>query len=102
MMLRQRRPAYRSEKWLAAVRSLEYCVLCNAYGVQAAHRNENKGMSMKADDCLSAALCPSCHHEIDNGKELTREERRERMDKAILLTLAELARRGCLDVKKCS
>ena len=36
----------RSPKWLQAVRELEYCVLCGAYGVQAAHRNEGKGAGM--------------------------------------------------------
>ncbi len=98
-MLRQRQPVYRSSKWLAAVRKIENCVLCGAYGVQAAHRNYGKGMSQKTDDCLTAALCPKCHHEIDNGTELSREERRAIADKAICETLAELARRGWLEVK---
>ncbi|WP_312800019.1 hypothetical protein [Pseudomonas sp.] len=98
--LRQRQPAYRSDRWLAAVRSLENCVLCGTYGVQAVHRNESKGMSMKVDDCLSAALCPSCHHEIDNGHRLTKEERRAELDKAVLLTIRELAQRGLIEVKK--
>lgn len=86
--------AYRSKEWLDAVRSLEFCVLCGTYGVQAAHRNEGKGMGQKVDDCLTAALCPACHHEIDNGAHLTRDERRAMMDRAIVLTLRELTRRG--------
>lgn len=93
-MIRQRQPAYRSKKWLAAVRSLDQCVMCSAWGVQAAHRNQGKGMGVKVDDCLTAALCPACHAEIDNGASLTREERRAQLDHAILLTVAELARRG--------
>lgn len=96
MMLKQRQAVYRSEKWLQAVRSIECCVLCGRYGVQAAHRNEGKGTGRKVDDCLTAALCPECHHEIDNGKELSREERRAMIDKAICLTVAELARRGLI------
>lgn len=96
MTLAQRQARYRSEKWLAAVRSIESCVLCHRYGVQAAHRNQGKGMSQKVDDCLTAAICPECHHEIDNGKELTRDERRARLDHAICLTVAELARRGMI------
>lgn len=84
----------KNRKWLAAVGSLETCVLCGAYGVQVAHRNEGKGMGMKAGDHMTAALCPACHHEIDNGKDLPLSERRARMDRAIVLTLGEPVRRG--------
>ncbi|NCH41212.1 hypothetical protein EHI94_01970 [Cronobacter sakazakii] len=85
---------YQSVKWLAAVRQIECCVLCNRWGVQAAHRNEGKGTGFKVDDSLTAALCVDCHHTIDNGRELTREERRALMDRAIVLTLRDLTRRG--------
>lgn len=83
---------FRSEAWLRAVRSIP-CVFCGA-PVQAAHRNEGKGMGLKVDDCLAAALCPPEHAEIDQGKNMTRDERRARMDRAIVLTLRELVRRG--------
>lgn len=85
---------YRSEDWLEAVRSIECCVLCGKYGVQSAHRNEGKGLGLKTDDCLTAAICETCHHGIDNGPDHTRDERRGLMDKAILLTLVELCRLG--------
>jgi hypothetical protein len=55
-------------------------------------------MGQKNDDSLTAALCPDCHHEIDNGNHLSREERRERMDRAIVLTLQQLTRRGLVEV----
>lgn len=99
MTLHQRQPVYRSRKWLAAVRKIETCVICGAYGVQAAHRNFGKGTGMKTDDCLTAAICEPCHREIDNGKDLTREERRALLDKAICDTLAQLARMGLIEVK---
>jgi hypothetical protein len=89
---------YRSEKWLAAVRALEYCVLCGRHGAVAAHRNEGKSMAAKVDDCLTAALCTPCHEAIDSGKGLEREERRARIDSAILLTLVKLARKGVVKV----
>lgn len=95
-MLKQK--TFRSEKWLKAVRSIEYCVLCGAHGIQTAHRNEGKGIGIKTDDCLTAALCPSCHFAIDNGNNMKQEERRREMDKAIILTLRELARNGKLQV----
>ena len=91
--------SYRSKKWLAAVGSIECCVLCGKYGIQVAHRNEGKGVGLKADDSLTAAICEECHYEIDNGKNLTREERHQLMDRAIVLTLKELTRRGLLEVK---
>lgn len=98
-MLRQRQQPYRSRKWLAAVHQIESCVLCGAYGIQAAHRNQGKGMSQKTDDCLTAAICQSCHHEIDNGTGLSREERRALLDKAICETVAQLARMGLIEVR---
>lgn len=88
------RSTYRSKKWLAAVGQLDQCVLCGRWGTQVAHRNEGKGMSLKVDDCATAALCVECHHEIDNGKNLTREERRQLMDRAIVLTVIKIARLG--------
>lgn len=87
-------PTFRSKKWLQAVASLA-CVKCGVEGqTQAAHRNVGKGMSMKTDDCLTAALCVGCHSAIDQGKDMTREERRSVLDFAILMTLVELARSG--------
>ena len=92
-------PTYRNQKWLRAVSELGTCVLCGSEGVQAAHRNEGKGMASKADDCLTAALCPSCHSEIDQGKNLSRDQRRSEMDRAIVLTLRELVLQGRVSVK---
>lgn len=85
---------YRSKKWLAAVGQIEQCVLCGNCGTQVAHRNEGKGMGLKTDDCATAALCVCCHTAIDNGKDLSREERRQLMDRAIVLTIIQIARRG--------
>ncbi|MGL9720113.1 hypothetical protein [Symbiopectobacterium sp.] len=88
------RTTYRNKKWLAAVGSIQQCVLCGAWGTQVAHRNEGKGIGIKVDDCASAALCVTCHTQIDNGKNLTREERRQLMDRAIVLTVIQIARMG--------
>lgn len=87
---------YRSKKWLAAVAQIECCVLCGRYGTQVAHRNEGKGMGLKVDDSLTAALCPQCHHNIDNGGSMSRTERRQEMDRAIILTIREVTRRGLI------
>jgi hypothetical protein len=87
-------PPYRCRAWLEAVASLP-CVRCNAEGrTQAAHRNEGKGMGMKTDDMLTAALCFECHTAIDSGPAMTRQERRSEMDRAIVDTLRQLVRAG--------
>lgn len=90
---------YRNKKWLQAVMEIDCCVLCGRYGVQVAHRNEGKGIGIKVDDSLTAALCPDCHTRIDNGRDLSREERRAEMDRAIVLTLKVLTREGRLAVR---
>lgn len=84
----------KNRKWLAAVGSLESCVLCGTYGIQVAHRNEGRGKGQKSADHLTAALCPTCHHEIDNGHHLLLDERRAEMDRAIVLTLDRLVKAG--------
>jgi hypothetical protein len=89
---------YRSKKWLQAVRELDYCVLCGKHGVQAAHRNEGKGIGIKTDDCLTAAICSDCHFQIDNARYMTRQERRSEMDRAIVLTVGKLVESGKLKI----
>ena len=87
---------HESTPWRRAVATLP-CQLCGREGeTQCAHRNEGKGMGRKIDDAWTAALCAACHREIDQGSSLTREERRERLDSAILMTIRELARRGLI------
>ncbi len=84
------------KRWQAAVHSLECCVLCKRYGVQWSHRDEDKGMGIKTDPWMTAALCPDCHYEAGMGKHLTKEERRAMMDRAIVRTHAMLIERGLL------
>lgn len=87
-------------RWFAAVAMMEQCALCNAFGVQVAHRNEGKGMGMKTAAWMTAPLCQECHHEIDNGKNITRDERRALMDKAIIRTHDWLIQNGLLVLKR--
>ena len=69
----------RSKKLLKLVASLD-CQACGSGNmVQAAHTNwgGGKGRGVKADDNLVAALCLGCHYAIDQGKDLSRQERQE-------------------------
>lgn len=93
-----KRPPLRNKKWLKAVHEIELCVRCGAYGIQAAHRDEGKGMGQKNSDHLVAALCAECHYELGNGRQLTRDERRSEMDRAIISTFDELVRLGLIGV----
>jgi hypothetical protein len=82
---------FRSKRWLQAVSTLD-CVICGKQGPsQAAHINEGKGIGLRTHDCWTAALCPECHSNIDQGKDMTREERRSALQKSVLLTIAKLA-----------
>lgn len=71
-------PYTRDKKRLKAVAALP-CQLCGKQGrTQASHSNQSKhgkGRSIKASDEFTAALCQSCHHEIDQGHTLTKTER---------------------------
>lgn len=85
---------FRSERWLRAVATLD-CVLCYRSGMtQAAHINKGKGMGLKTHDCWTAALCAECHSRIDQGRDLSKADRRAMLDTAVLLTLVELAQKG--------
>lgn len=84
----------KDKKWLAAVGSIDECMICGAWGTQVAHRNQGKGMGMKVSDCLTASLCPTCHYDIDNGNKLDKETRHRLMDNAILKTLERLHKEG--------
>jgi hypothetical protein len=86
-------------RWFAAVASLESCVLCGQYGVQVAHRNEGRGMGQKSPAHRTAALCPECHHAIDNGRDMPQAERRERMTRAIEETHHRLVQAGIITVQ---
>jgi len=87
----------RSKKHLQNVAELP-CQHCGTEGqTQAAHSNwaeHGKGRGIKASDEYTAALCYTCHAELDQGMSLSREERRVMWDIAYAKTLVELEKRG--------
>jgi hypothetical protein len=88
---------YRSKAHLKNVAELP-CQHCGTEGqTQAAHSNwakHGKGRGIKASDEFTAALCYSCHAELDQGMSLSREERKAMWDNAHAKTLVELEKRG--------
>lgn len=66
---------------------------CMACGIEdgtivAAHRNEGKGMGYKCPDYQVAYLCSECHYELDNGKDMSRDERRAFWNAAYVKTVS--------------
>lgn len=84
------------KRWQIAVKSVDHCVLCRSPRPQWSHSNQGRGKSQKAPPIETAALCETCHHEIDNGTALSKEARRAIHDRAIVLTHTELWLRGLL------
>lgn len=87
----------RSKALLRAVASLP-CMHCGAHGLtQAAHSNQSchgKGKSIKASDVFTAALCITCHAELDQGRKLTREQRIDMWGNAWRNTVRALVQQG--------
>jgi hypothetical protein len=93
---------FRSPRLLASCRELA-CQSCGRDDgtVVAAHANWSdygKGKSLKASDAAVAALCFSCHHELDQGAHLDKAERRAMWVNAHSKTMVALIERGLLKV----
>ena len=91
---------YRNAKLLVACRQLP-CQLCEIEDgtVVAAHSNQladGKGKGIKASDYRIAALCFSCHMDLDQGNKLTKEQRREFWEIAHRRTIGELFERNLI------
>jgi hypothetical protein len=91
---------FRSEKLRRAVAELP-CVCCGRVGsTQAAHGNEGKGMGMKVSDAMLAALCTFCHTELDQGRVMSKAERRAFALEMVAKTYVALMEGGKLEVVK--
>ena len=93
---------FRSKELLKKVASLP-CQHCGLEGsTQAAHANwvwSGKGMGIKAHDCFTAALCASCHRELDQGKDMPKFAREELWTNAWKKTILELWKRNLIKVR---
>ena len=93
---------YRNKKLLIACRDLP-CQHCgNQDGtVVAAHSNQlrdGKGRGLKAQDYRVAALCYTCHMELDQGSKLSKQLRVEMWEDAHRKTIGEMFEREILTV----
>ena len=65
----------------------------------AAHSNQladGKGKGIKASDYRIAALCFSCHMDLDQGNKLSKDQRREFWEMAHRRTIGELFERNLI------
>lgn len=95
---------YRNKKLLDLARG-QSCVACGATDetIVSAHSNlpeHGKGMGLKADDSMVAWLCYRCHTELDQGRDMTRAEKRDFTLTAICRTYREMWKQGLIGVTK--
>lgn len=97
--MRQKFQYWRSKKHLKNVASLP-CQHCGLEGqTQAAHSNmaiHGKGRSIRASDQFTAALCFACHHDLDAGHNLTKEQKQKMFFDALKSTWIELQKRDLI------
>ena len=94
---------YRNKKLLELVRQSP-CQTCGTEDgtVVAAHSNQlrdGKGRGIKAHDYRIAALCYSCHMELDQGKSLDKAERVEIWEEAHRKTIAWLFENNYIELR---
>lgn len=95
---------YRNQKLLETVRECP-CQNCGAQDgtVVAAHSNQlrdGKGRGIKAHDYRIAALCFRCHHELDQGNKLNKQERLNMWEDAHRSTMGWLFENDLIGLKR--
>lgn len=69
----------------------------------AAHSNQlrdGKGKGIKAHDFRIAAMCFRCHHELDQGNKLSKQERLDMWEDAHRATVGALFLSGLIGVRR--
>ena len=77
------------------------CIGVSPEGLEPAHANmeaAGKGMGIKADDTCIAAACHPCHVELDQGKNLSRDERQWYWLRGYMRTMRAFFQRGWIRV----
>lgn len=95
---------YRNRKLLDLAKG-QRCVMCGADDatIVSAHSNlgeHGKGFGLKADDSMVAWLCHRCHSEYDQGRSMSKQEKRDFILTAIAKTYQEMWIKELIEVKK--
>lgn len=102
--LRLEKGNYRNPSLLRLAKLAPRCMGCqgrNDGSVVSAHSNQyrdGKGRSLKAHDFRIAFLCQPCHHEVDQGHRMSREEREAFWEAAHRATIGWMFESGHLVV----
>jgi ferredoxin len=86
------------------MREAPACMHCGQYNdgtVVGAHSNslrDGKGKGIKAHDYRVAAMCHTCHMELDQGNKMSKDERREMWEEAHRKTIGWLFESGRIKV----
>ena len=70
---------------------------------EPAHSNNpkhGKGGAMKSHDCFFVPACRACHREYDQGRTMTRDEKRELWDNAYLQFVVDAWKAGVWGVAR--
>ena len=93
---------FRSDKHLRNVASLP-CQLCGVHDqTQASHSNQaihGHGRSIKASDAFTAAICVREHAQIDQGRQMSQDERVARWTLAYHRTVREMLKQELWPLK---
>lgn len=90
---------YRNRDLLDLMREAPTCMGClraNDGTVVGAHKNEGKGMGIKQSDATACALCHGCHMAYDQGRGMSRDQRRAFFYEAHSRTIVWLIESGHL------
>lgn len=95
---------YRNQKLLESVRQspCQHCGIDDGT-VCAAHSNQmrdGKGRGLKAQDYRIAALCFKCHSELDQGRDMSRQERLNMWEDAHRATVGWLFENDIIGLKR--
>lgn len=95
---------FRSPKLLRLARG-QACVMCgnDDQTIVAAHSNlleHGKAKGLKAHDGMTAWLCYRCHCQLDQGKDLSKSDRRDLTLTAICRTYQKLWDQGLIEVTR--
>jgi len=90
-VIKQADPPFPCHLQVVGVKCTGQVVPCHPNSIAYA----GKGLGIKGGDAVAAG-CQACHHEIDNGKRLTRVEAQWYQMRGFMLTYLEAVRRGCV------
>jgi len=96
---------FRSRRLLDLAHRVTECQACGKAtpeGCEPAHANWSefgKAMGLKSHDVFHAAMCHTCHRELDQGCKWSREERRDVWLRAYINTVLLYWQRGWVEVR---